>query len=55
MFGPPVFGAVSDYCTRQAAIEANVGLDTLEGPELAKRSNPTKRPECAARCICSPP
>ncbi len=42
MFGPPVFGAVSDFCTRQAAIEASVNLDSLEGPELRDALEPYK-------------
>lgn len=42
MFGPPVFGAVSDYCTRQAAIAANVSVDTLQGSELREALEPYK-------------
>ena len=42
MFGPPVFGAVSDYCTRNAAIEAGVDFADLRGPELQQVLEPYK-------------
>jgi MFS family permease len=42
MFGPPVFGAVSDYCTHRAAIEAGANLDDLRGPELQTALEPYK-------------
>jgi MFS family permease len=41
-FGPPVLGAVSDYCTAQAAVQAGVSLDGLEGKARQQAVEPFK-------------
>ena len=55
MFGPPVFGAVSDYCTRNAAIEAGVDFADLRGPELQQTLEPYKAAVARAQCTWCPP
>ena len=42
MFGPPVFGAVSDYCTTRAAVQEGVSLEGLAGAERQKALEPFK-------------
>ena len=42
MFGPPAFGAVSDYYTAQAAVQQGVSLEGLQGIERQKALEPFK-------------
>jgi MFS family permease len=42
MFGPPVFGAVSDHFTARAAVQEGVSLEGLTGAERQKALEPFK-------------